>query len=207
MPTIPFTQNTSSFSRKKDAVRGALIRVINPRSTGRGLFWLFALSICLSITESVSIPEMIRTLGLSRRQAGDIFNACFLAYICLSLFVGNLTDRLGARKVIPLLGIILGIGTMLMGTADSFSQASLFFAIVGVGAASMWTPIITLVQKWFVVKRRGMPWVFSPLGSVLVLLPWADLSYYCCGMELALLLVFSRHCRPHNGVCESFSSE
>ena len=104
----------------------------------------------------VVMPEMIRTLGLSRRQAGDIFNAYFIAYICLSLFVGNLTDRLGARKIIPLFGIILGTGTMLMGTADSFSQASLFFAIVGVGAASMWTPIITLVQKWFVIKRRGM---------------------------------------------------
>ncbi|MGZ6250272.1 MAG: MFS transporter, partial [Syntrophales bacterium] len=74
--------------------------------------------ICLGY--GVVIPEMIRTLGLSRRQAGDIFNAYFLAYMCLSLFVGNLTDRLGARKVIPLLGIILGIGTMLMGTADSF---------------------------------------------------------------------------------------
>ena len=45
----------------------------------------------------VVMPEMIHTLGLSRRQAGDIFNAYFLAYICLSLFVGNLTDRLGAR--------------------------------------------------------------------------------------------------------------
>ena len=104
----------------------------------------------------VVMPEMIRTLGLSRRQAGDIFNAYFLAYICLSLFAGYLTDRLGARKIIPLFGIILGTGTMLMGTADSFSQASLFFAIVGVGAASMWTPIITLVQKWFAIKRRGM---------------------------------------------------
>jgi len=74
----------------------------------------------------VVMPEMIRTLGLSRRQAGDIFNAYFLAYICLSLFAGYLTDRLGARKIIPLFGIILGTGTMLMGTADSFSQASLF---------------------------------------------------------------------------------
>ena len=104
----------------------------------------------------IIMPEMIRTLGLSRRRAGDIFNAYLLAYICLSLFAGNLTDRLGARKIIPLFGIILGTGTMLMGTADSFSQASLFFAIVGVGAASMWTPIITLVQKWFAIKRRGM---------------------------------------------------
>lgn len=105
---------------------------------------------------SVVLPEMIRTLGFSRRQAGDIFNAYFLAYIILSLFAGNLTDRLGARKIIPLFGIVLGIGTLLMGTSTSFWQASMFFGIVGMGAAAMWTPIITLVQRWFAIKRRGM---------------------------------------------------
>lgn len=105
---------------------------------------------------SVVLPEMIRTLGFSRQQAGNIFNAYFLAYICLSLFAGNLTDRLGARRIIPLFGIVLGVGTLLMGTAASFWQASLFFAVVGMGAAAMWTPIITLVQRWFDIKRRGM---------------------------------------------------
>lgn len=105
---------------------------------------------------SVVLPEMIRTLGFTRRQAGDIFNAYFLAYIILSLFAGNLTDRLGARKIIPMFGVVLGIGTLLMGTSTSFWQASLFFGIVGMGAAAMWTPIITLVQRWFAVKRRGM---------------------------------------------------
>ena len=105
---------------------------------------------------SVVLPEMIRTLGFSRRQAGDIFNAYFITYICLSLFAGNLTDRLGARKIIPLFGIVLGVGTLLMGTSSSFWEASLFFGIVGMGAAAMWTPIITLVQRWFAIKRRGM---------------------------------------------------
>lgn len=105
---------------------------------------------------SVVLPEMIRTLEFSRREAGDIFNAYFLAYICLSLFAGNLTDRLGARKIIPLFGIVLGGGTLLMGTSASFWEASLFFGIVGMGAAAMWTPIITLVQRWFAVKRRGL---------------------------------------------------
>lgn len=104
----------------------------------------------------VVLPEMIRTLGITRRQAGDIFNAYFLAYICFSLFAGNLTDRFGARKVIPLFGIVLGIGTLLMGNAANFWQASSFFALVGVGGAAMWTPIVALVQRWFAVKRRGM---------------------------------------------------
>jgi sugar phosphate permease len=53
-------------------------------------------------------------------------------------------------------GVVLGIGTLLMGTSSSFWQASLFFGIVGMGAAAMWTPIIALVQRWFAVKRRGM---------------------------------------------------
>jgi len=104
----------------------------------------------------VVLPEMIRTMGLTRLEGGDIFNAYLFAYVCLSPFVGNLTDRLGARRIVPLFGIVLGLGALLMGTAASFRQACLFFALTGVGAASMWTPIITLVQRWFSVKRRGM---------------------------------------------------
>ena len=104
----------------------------------------------------VVLPEMIRTLGFTRRQAGDIFNAYLFAYICFSPFTGYLTDRLGARRIISLFGILLGSGTLLMGTVQSFWQACGFYAIVGIGAASMWTPVITLVQRWFFIKRRGM---------------------------------------------------
>ena len=150
---------------------------------------------------SVVLPEMIRTLGFSRRQAGDIFNAYFLAYIILSLFAGNLTDRLGARKIIPMFGIVLGIGTLLMGTSASFWQASLFFGIVGMGAAAMWTPIITLVQRWFAVKRRGMALGilstgfglgFASMGKLfpIIVAEWSwRYCWYFLGIA-ALLMVF-----------------
>ncbi|HOV89953.1 MAG TPA: MFS transporter [Syntrophorhabdaceae bacterium] len=105
---------------------------------------------------SVLLPEMIRTMGFTRRQGGDIFNAYFIVYILFSLFTGYLTDRLGARKVISIFCIILGIGTILMGTAQSFWQACIFYGIVGMGGAAMWTPIITLVQRWFDVRKKGM---------------------------------------------------
>lgn len=105
---------------------------------------------------SVLLPEMIRTMGFTRRQGGDIFNAYFLVYIIFSLFTGYFTDRLGARRVISLFCIILGIGTILMGTAKNYWQACIFYGIVGMGGAAMWTPVITLVQRWFAVKKRGM---------------------------------------------------
>ncbi len=105
---------------------------------------------------SVLLPEMIRTLGFTRRQGGDIFNSYFIVYILFSLFTGYLTDRLGARRVIASFCVILGLGTVLMGTAQSFWQACLFYGIVGMGGAAMWTPIITLVQRWFFIKKKGM---------------------------------------------------
>jgi len=104
----------------------------------------------------VVLPEMIRTIHLTRTQGGDIFNSYLLVYVCLSPFAGHLTDRFGARRVISLFGIVLGVGTLLLGSATGFGQASLFFALVGMGAAAMWTPIMTLVQRWFAVERRGM---------------------------------------------------
>jgi sugar phosphate permease len=105
---------------------------------------------------SVLLPEMIRTLGFTRRQGGDIFNAYFIVYVLCSFFTGYLTDRLGARRVIAFFGVILGVGTLLMGTIQNFWQACLFYGIVGMGGAAMWTPIITLVQRWFFIKKKGM---------------------------------------------------
>jgi sugar phosphate permease len=104
----------------------------------------------------VVLPEMIRTLGLTRTQAGDIFNAYLLVYICLSPFIGYLTDRMGARRVISFFGILLGLGTFFLGTAKSFWQACLFFGIAGMGASAMWAPIMTIVQGWFALRKRGM---------------------------------------------------
>jgi len=95
-------------------------------SAGTAIHWAWIiLAVCFAnlfvnygirLGYSVVMPEMIRTLDLSRRQAGDIFNAYFLAYIGLSLIAGNLTDRFGARIIIPLFGIILGTGTIFVGT-------------------------------------------------------------------------------------------
>jgi len=139
---------------------------VEGKQENKGIHWAWiVLAVCfidlyinygIRLGYSVLLPEMIRTMGFTRRQGGDIFNAYFIVYILFSLFTGYLTDRLGARKVISIFCIILGIGTVLMGTANSFWQACIFYGIVGMGGAAMWTPIITLVQRWFAVRKKGM---------------------------------------------------
>ena len=104
----------------------------------------------------VVLPEMIRTLHLGRTDAGSIFNAYLFTYIVVTPFTGYLTDRFGARRVIALGAFVLGIGVLSMGTVQNLWTACLCYAVVGLGATGMWTPVITVVQRWFVPRRRGL---------------------------------------------------
>jgi sugar phosphate permease len=104
----------------------------------------------------VILPEMIRDLGFSRTAGGSIFNAYLLVYVTLAPVTGYLTDRLGARRVISICALLLGLGVLLMGTINSLPMACFYYAIAGLGATGMWTPVITVVQRWFSKKKRGL---------------------------------------------------
>ncbi|MFO7784225.1 MAG: MFS transporter [Thermodesulfobacteriota bacterium] len=104
----------------------------------------------------VVLPEMIRHLGFSRTEGGSVYNAYLFTYIAVTPFTGFLTDRLGARRVISSCALLLGLGLVAMGMANSFPGACVSYAVVGLGATGMWTPVITVVQRWFVPNRRGL---------------------------------------------------
>jgi sugar phosphate permease len=105
---------------------------------------------------AVVLPEMIRTLDFSRTAGGSIYNAYLLTYMAVTPLTGYLTDRLGARPVITICSLFLGLGVLLMGTVNTLWMACLFYGIAGLGATGMWTPIITVVQRWFSPHRRGL---------------------------------------------------
>jgi sugar phosphate permease len=117
----------------------------------------------------VILPEMIRSLELNRTQGGTIFIFYFAAYVCLTPFTGNLTDRFGARSVITLFCILMATGTLLMGTVERLWTACIFFALAGAGASAMWTPVVTVAQKWFAPRRRGMALGILSIGAGIAL--------------------------------------
>ena len=105
---------------------------------------------------AVVLPEMIRTLGFSRTAGGSIYNSYLFIYIVITPLTGYLTDRFGARRVITTCSLVLGLGVLLMGTVNNLWTACLFYAVTGLGATGMWTPVITVVQRWFSPHRRGL---------------------------------------------------
>jgi sugar phosphate permease len=151
----------------------------------------------------VILPEMIRDLHFSRTAGGSIYNSSLFVYISLTPFTGFLTDRLGARWVIAACSLILGTGVLLMGTVRNLPEACLFYAIVGLGATGMWTPVITVVQRWFSPKKRGLALgVISTgyglgFGTVGAVFPWIVQQYnwrfawYFLGAAALAMFVFN----------------
>ena len=104
----------------------------------------------------VVLPEMIRTMGIGRAASGSIYNAYLFTYIAITPLTGFLTDRFGARRIITVCCFLLGIGTLLMSQVETLWTACAVYALVGLGATGMWTPVITVVQRWFAFRRRGL---------------------------------------------------
>jgi MFS family permease len=148
----------------------------------------------------VVLPEMIRELGFTRADGGSIYNAYLLTYITVTPLTGYLTDRFGARRVISVCLALLGSGVFLLGTAHQLWSACLFFGLTGLGASGLWVPIITMVQRWFSYRRKGLALGILSTGYGLgfalmgAAFPWVVSHYswrhawYIFGM-MALVLV------------------
>lgn len=95
-----------------------------------------------------------------------------LAYACATVVsacllpqVGRLVDRFGARVMLPIIAMGLGIGCWLMSHVDSLSSLYLGFGIVrslGQGALSLISAWI--VGEWF-ERRRGIATAMAGLGG------------------------------------------
>ena len=115
----------------------------------------------------VILPEMLPSLAISKTEAGVIFSAYFVAYTIFSPVLGLLADRYNIRIILTLFPALLGVGTLLMSYSSSLVNASLFFALVGIGAAACWAPVMALAQRWVSEKRRGVSLAFIDVGSAL----------------------------------------
>jgi len=146
------------------------------------------------------MPEIMKSFNVSKTEAGMIFSSYLFVYTIFSPVTGFITDKIGPRRVLTLYSIPLGIGTLLLGTANSLWSASLFAAIIGFGATSSWVPVILSVQSWFGIKRRGFvlgalqTGINLGIGFFGILLPMLALlygwrtSWYVLG-SLGLILV------------------
>ena len=97
---------------------------------------------------------------------------------------GYLTDKLGARRMVLIGLLILGVGFVLLSQVHSLFTFYAAFMVMALGQGlGSWLPLMTTLNQWF-AKRRAMAMGWSNVGSrlgALLLVPaiaWAVAPEY-----------------------------
>jgi len=137
-----------------------------------GFFTLFA-AFAVRYSYGLLLPDMLVSLAISKTEAGIIYSSYFLTYTLFSPVLGLMVDRYDARKILTLFVAILSTGTCLMAFSTTVVQASLFFALAGIGHSGCWAPVVTVVMRWVSEKRRGLAISIVDLGSAVTIAFWS----------------------------------
>jgi MFS transporter, OFA family, oxalate/formate antiporter len=121
----------------------------------------------------ILLPDMLDSLDITKTDAGVIFSSFLIAYTIFSPVCGFISDRYGSRWMLSTFVVAMGLGAFLMSRVTTILQASLFFALAGLGAAACWAPVVALAQKWTSDERRGMTVAFIDIGSALSIIVMA----------------------------------
>jgi OFA family oxalate/formate antiporter-like MFS transporter len=122
------------------------------------------LAVCVVAMTAIASPQYTWTLfteplalGLSAQlsQVQVAFTLFILTQSWLVPVLGYVMDLLGARVVVALGGILVGLSWVGAGLANSLWELYLFYAMGGVGVAAVYGACIGLVLKWF-PDRRGL---------------------------------------------------
>jgi len=103
----------------------------------------------------VILPAMRSDLGLSYQQAGLLSTVAALSYVCFVLAGGLAAARWGAKASIlfGMLTVVVGFAGLTM--AVHFWLLAVLMALLGIGAAFAFSPMIALLAAWF-PDHRGL---------------------------------------------------
>jgi predicted MFS family arabinose efflux permease len=128
-------------------------------------------------SNAVIAPELMRDLGLSPQMLGAANSAFFIALLVLQIPLGVLFDRIGVRRSVAALSIVMAAGAQLHALADSGVMLVVARFLVGLGCAGSFMASVVLVPRWFPPEAWS-----TRLGFVFAA---AQVGYFLAGSPLA----------------------
>jgi len=104
---------------------------------------------------TIILPAMKDGLGFNYTQLGLLGTGNFIGYLTMAIIGGFLAARYGARIVITMALILMGITMILTGLSQSFEFAMAMRFFTGLGNGAAFVPAMALGSTWFAVKKRG----------------------------------------------------
>ncbi|MCB1207022.1 MAG: MFS transporter [Verrucomicrobiae bacterium] len=126
-------------------------RIIGITTLAAGLLYLDR--IC--IAEIAKLDSFKNELGLSPTQTGAILSAFFFSYALAQVPAGWLSDRFGARRMLPVYIVLWSLCTALTGLATGFIMLIGARLIFGLAQAGCYPTAGSLIKRWTPLPARG----------------------------------------------------
>jgi len=107
------------------------------------------------IAEIAKLDDFRNELGLSDKQVGTIIGAFFFTYALAQVPAGWLSDRFGARRMLPIYIILWSLCTALTGFASGFAMLLIARLIFGFAQAGCYPTANSLTKRWTPLPVRG----------------------------------------------------
>lgn len=151
----------------------------------------------------VFFKPVLTDFGWTRAMTSGAFSLGMVIQGFIGIAMGGLTDRLGPRIVLTLCGLLLGFGYMLMSQINTIWQLYLFYGvIVGVGMSGIIVPLLSIITRWFAIRRGLMTgivvagigigvFIGPPLANWLISVYDWRVSYFILGIVVLIVMVLA----------------
>ena len=120
-------------------------------------FFVWLVSSGVNQSFGVFYKPLMDEFGWSRAETVSAFSIGALVQATVAIAAGWLTDKLGPRIVVTILGSFIGISYLLLSQVNSLWQFILITALVSsIGMSSTNAPIMSTIARWFSSKRGTM---------------------------------------------------
>ncbi|MGH7499052.1 MAG: MFS transporter [Gemmatimonadales bacterium] len=114
---------------------------------------------------------MLTELAWGRGPTALGYSLSWLSFVAFAPVAGWLHDRWGARAVVTMGGLVLGLALALTGQVASLTQYYVCFGVLSAaGIAGVTVPATTIVTRWFVRSRGTAMGVLSTGGPASAML-------------------------------------
>ena len=139
---------------------------------------------------AVIAPELIHDLALSPSLLGWANGGFFAALLLAQVAVGVAFDKIGPRRTVGALSILMTLGATLHAAADTGPMLIAARIVTGAGCSASFMAALVLVSAWLPESRwsTGLSWVFgsSQIGILLAGAPLAIVTEIA-GWRMAFL--------------------
>ncbi len=164
-------------------------------------FFIMLMGLGFYNTFGVFFKPMISEFGWSRALISGAFSISAFIRGLLGILMGGFTDRFGARTVLTICGLLIGLGYIFVAQINDVWQLyALYVVLIGIGVSGIWVPLLSTVARWF-TKRRSMMTgivvsglnissiIMPPVANWLIIIYDWRMSYTIMGGALLVTIV------------------